>query len=233
MNLQKISELFSNFFRTCFASVSELFLGRSGCKDKGFPSKLPNIFRTFFAAFPALFRHRTMNQHFSCENFLISLFPTNRSRNHAILIIYRYLFFGLSCAPQTPRLCTGDLLFQVEAASAVESAITAATECDSVLNFTHVWIFPASNGPDPELGASGLRRRFGTGGHQRRRCAGRSAGGFSEPGARSAQTIFSTVMSGSARRSSIKVSSPFVPLARMTSVARCTTPSGVRAASTS
>lgn len=96
-----------------------------------------------------------MNQHFSCENFLISLRPTNPLQKHAILIIYRYLFFGLSCAPQTPRLCTGDLLFQVEAASAVESAITAATECDSVLNFTHVGIFPASNGPDPELGASG------------------------------------------------------------------------------
>lgn len=233
MKLQKISELFSIFFRTCFASISELFLGRSGCKDKGFPSKLPNIFRTFFAAFPAFFRHRAMNQRLSCENFLISLSPTNRSRNHAILIIYRYLFFGLSCAPQTPRLCTGDLLFQVEAASAVESAITAATECDSVLNFTHVGIFPASNGPDPELGASGyaadsVLEATSDGGVQVVPLAD-----FLNRAGRSAQTIFSTVMSGSARRSSIKVSSPFVPLARMTSVARCTTPSGVRAASTS
>ena len=50
---------------------------------------------------------------------------------------------------------------------------------------------------------------------------------------RGGQTIRSTVMSGFARSRSIYPSSAAVPLARITSVARCTTPSGVRAASTS
>ena len=275
MKLQKISELFSNFFRTCFASISELFLGRSGCKDKGFPSKLPNIFRTFFAAFPALFRHRTMNQRLSCENFLISSLPTNRPRNHAIFIIYRYSFFRallhVANAPAPHRRPA------VPDRSGLNhgKSVTAATECDSTLNFTHAGIFSSATAPiryrEPRAtppirywrppateayraptptawpgtrtcGRSGdgserqkqRKRRERQERWERRERPIRGRKQRKQPTrGRGAQTIFSTVMSGSARRSSIKASSPFAPLARMTSVARCTTPSGVRAASTS
>lgn len=52
-------------------------------------------------------------------------------------------------------------------------------------------------------------------------------------GEKQRQTIFSTVMSGFARSRSIYPSSLACPLARMTIVARCTTPSEVRWVSTS
>ena len=53
----------------------------------------------------------------------------------------------------------------------MEEAITAATERDSTLNFTHVGIFSQNNAADSVLEAT-----------QRRRRTDRSAGEFSEPG---------------------------------------------------
>ena len=70
------------------------------------------------------------------------------------LLYIGILFFGLSCTPEGPRLHTGDLLFQVGADSAMESAITAATKRDSTLNFTHVGIFFFFFGADSVLEAT-------------------------------------------------------------------------------
>lgn len=70
------------------------------------------------------------------------------------LLYIGILFFGLSCTPKGPQLHTGDLLFQVGAASAMEEAITAATERDTMLNFTHVGIFLTTNEADSVLEAT-------------------------------------------------------------------------------
>lgn len=70
------------------------------------------------------------------------------------LLYIGILFFGLSCTPKGPQLHTGDLLFQVGAASAMEEAITAATERDTMLNFTHVGIFFTTNEADSVLEAT-------------------------------------------------------------------------------
>lgn len=87
-------------------------------------------------------------------------------------------------------------------------------------------LFERARGSDPRRGTGDQPERYGA----------RSAIVRGRPlvlKRRGGQTIRSTVMSGFARSRSIYPSSAAVPLARITSVARCTTPSGVRAASTS
>ena len=70
------------------------------------------------------------------------------------LLYIGILFLLSACASRQPELHPGDLLFQVGAASSMSGAITAATERDSELNFTHVGIAIPGNGADSVLEAT-------------------------------------------------------------------------------
>lgn len=59
-----------------------------------------------------------------------------------------------ACTSPRPEIQTGDLLFEVGAASDMSGAITAATGSDSLLNFTHVGIAIACRGADSVLEAT-------------------------------------------------------------------------------
>ena len=72
-----------------------------------------------------------------------------------ILLYIGILFFALSCAGRTFRPAAGDLLFQINEASAMTDAITAATAEKEPYPFSHVAICLGGAKSDSVIEASG------------------------------------------------------------------------------
>lgn len=70
------------------------------------------------------------------------------------LLYIGILFSVLSCGRNTPRLRTGDLLFEAGGRSEMAGAIAAATGEQGALNYTHVAIAIAGRGADSVLEAT-------------------------------------------------------------------------------
>lgn len=109
-----------------------------------------------------------MDQRVSCKNILISLQKQIQNNAHAIVIIYRYITVRLFLRPKRPLSTPGR--FVVSGRRNIGN--DRSDHCRDRQRATTELLARRHSG-------AVARGRFGTGGHERRRCVGHGPGRFS------------------------------------------------------